>query len=373
MKSFLDKKRRRRISQTFDRNGSCESGDDRAGNEAEARLRNGLRSGLRDRRCDAGRCFEGICKMKLVTFDCASGERHIGALLPGEVDAVDFTAADAVPYFADMLSLIDAGPAALEHARHLLEARDRPVSLANVRLCAPLPEPRQMRDFLAFEKHLRQARANRHLFGLGGERDPAQIEVPAIWYEQPLYYKCNRFSVVGTDTDVQWPRYASVLDYELEMGAVLGRSGKNIQAEDAQSYIFGYCIFNDVSARDAQYREMPGQLGPAKGKDFDTGNVLGPWLVTADEIENPYALTMVARVNGEEWSRGNSNEMHHTFENMIVHVSNEETVRAGEFFGSGTVGGGCGLELGRFLNPGDVVELEISGLGVLRNRIIKPA
>lgn len=309
--------------------------------------------------------------MKLVTFDCQSGERHIGALLPDGDRLVDFTASDKAPCFVDMIGLIDGGPEAVEHARSLLDRAERPVALASVKLCAPLPEPRQMRDFISFERHLRQARANRHLFGLGGKISPADVEIPGIWYEQPLYYKCNRFSVVGTGADIVWPRYARALDYELELGAVIGRSGKNIDAVDARSYIFGYCIFNDVSARDAQYREMPGQLGPAKGKDFDTGNVLGPWLVTADEIEDPYALTMVARVNGEEWSRGNSGEMHHPFEAMIAHVSNEETIRAGEFFGSGTVGGGCGLELGRFLNPGDVVELEIGGLGILKNQIVR--
>jgi 2-keto-4-pentenoate hydratase/2-oxohepta-3-ene-1,7-dioic acid hydratase in catechol pathway len=126
-----------------------------------------------------------------------------------------------------------------------------------------------------------------------------------------------------------------------------------------------------VSARDAQATEMEGQLGPAKGKDFDTGNVLGPWLVTADEIGDPYDLTMVARVNGEEWSRGHSGTMHHRFEDIIAFVSRSETLHPGEILGSGTVGGGCGLELGRFLDPGDVVELEVERIGVLRNRIIK--
>jgi 2-keto-4-pentenoate hydratase/2-oxohepta-3-ene-1,7-dioic acid hydratase in catechol pathway len=220
--------------------------------------------------------------------------------------------------------------------------------------------------------HLRQARANRYLFN-GGERgDPAKIEIPPVWYKQPIYYKCNRFSVIGTDQDVRWPTGCEMLDYELEFGVVIGRGGVNIRKEDARGHIFGYCIFNDASARDLQIREMAGQLGPAKGKDFDTGNVLGPWLVTADELTNPYDLTMVARVNGEEWSRGNSGTMHHTFEDIIAFVSRDETLHPGEFLGSGTVGNGCGLEHGRFLKPGDVVELEITGLGVLRNRFVKP-
>lgn len=307
--------------------------------------------------------------MKLVTFE-TKGARHIGALLPGERDAVDFTASDAAPDFRDMLALIDGGAAALEAARRLLERAPRRVSLAEVKLLAPVPEPRQMRDFLVFEQHIRNARAITPTFRGGERRDPATVEVPQIWYEQPIYYKCNRFSVIGTGQDVLWPRYCQKLDYELEFGIFLGKTGKNIRREDAKSYIFGYCIFNDVSARDAQMREMAGQLGPAKGKDFDTGNIIGPWLTTADEIADPYALAMVARVNGEEWSRGTSAKMQHKFEDMIAHVSQDETLHAGEFFGSGTVGNGCGLEQGRFLKPNDVVELEVEGLGVLRNRVV---
>jgi 2-keto-4-pentenoate hydratase/2-oxohepta-3-ene-1,7-dioic acid hydratase in catechol pathway len=308
--------------------------------------------------------------MKLVTFELKEG-RHIGAMLPGERAVVDFTASDGRPQFSHMLALIDGGEEALLQAKALLaEARVvRPID--NVTLLAPVPEPRQMRDFLVFERHLRQARANRHLLGIGGQpSDPAQVEIAPVWFEQPIYYKCNRFSVVGTNTDVVRPRYCQKFDYELEFGAFLGQRGKNIARESAASHIFGYCIFNDFSARDAQMREMQGQLGPAKGKDFDTGNAMGPWLVTADEMPDPYSLTMVARVNGEEWSRGNSGAMQHKFEDILVHASNEETLYPGEFFGSGTVGGGCGLELGRFLKPGDVVELEVERLGILRNRVV---
>lgn len=312
--------------------------------------------------------------MKLVTFE-ASGKRHIGALLADGNTIADFTAwAPSAPHFADMLALIDGGDAAMAEARALVASpKATTVALSDVRLLAPVPEPRQMRDFLCFEQHLRQARANRYLFGGGDPVDPATIELPQIWYDQPIYYKCNRFSVIGTGQDVLWPRYCKLLDYELEFGAILGKGGKNVAREDARSMIFGYVIFNDMSARDAQMKEMAGQLGPAKGKDFDTGNIIGPWLVTADEIPDPYNLTMVARVNGEEWSRGNSGSMGHKFEDVIVHVSNEETLYAGEFLGSGTVGNGCGLELGRFLKPGDVVELEIEGLGILRNKVVSQA
>ena len=308
--------------------------------------------------------------MRLITFNTIEGARHIGVALPDEAAVVDLTAAADVPYFADMLALIDGGNPALDHARGLeVSGPRRPAD--EVRLLAPLPEPRQMRDFLSFETHLRQARANRGLVvPTDMPSDPAKIQIPQVWYDQPIYYKCNRFAVVGPEQDVLWPRYAKLLDYELEFGIVIGKTGKNIPRSEASGYIFGYCIFNDVSARDAQLREMAGQLGPCKGKDFDTGNVLGPWLVTADCVPDPYALEMTAHVNGELWSRGMSGEMHHSFETMIEHVSCDETLHAGEFFGSGTVGNGCGLELGRFLSPGDVMELEVSGLGKLRNRIV---
>jgi 2-keto-4-pentenoate hydratase/2-oxohepta-3-ene-1,7-dioic acid hydratase in catechol pathway len=308
--------------------------------------------------------------MKLVTFDLPDGARHIGAMLDGQ-RLVDFTASSKSTALQNMLALIDGGEAALDEARQWVRQPATVRELSTVLLAAPLPEPRQMRDFLCFEKHFRQARANRHLFGAAdSERDPAKVEIPQVWYEEPIYYKCNRFSVVGTGTDIINPAYCKMLDYELEFAAILGKSGKNIAKDQARSHIFGYCIFNDVSARDQQMREMAGTLGPTKGKDFDTGNVLGPWLVTADEVGDPYALTMVARVNGEEWSRGNSGEMHHRFEDVLAHASRDETLHAGEVFGSGTVGNGCGLELGRFLKHGDEVELEVQGLGVLKNRVV---
>ena len=257
--------------------------------------------------------------------------------------------------------------AALDVARDLVEAAPEEAMMdrSAVRLLAPIPVPPQIRDFLAFEQHLKGA------FAMAEQFTGRHIDIPAVWYQQPIYYKANRFSVVGPDADVRWPAYAQLLDYELELGCVIGRGGVDIAPEEAASHVFGYTIFNDISARDAEATEMEGQLGPAKGKDFDTGNVLGPWLVTADEVGDPYDLTMVARVNGEEWSRGDSGTMHHRFEDIIAFVSRSETLYPGEILGSGTVGGGCGLELGRFLNPGDVIELEVERIGLLRNRIVK--
>ena len=152
---------------------------------------------------------------------------------------------------------------------------------------------------------------------------------------------------------------------------MIGRRGVDIAEADAHRHIFGFTIFNDVSARDTQMAEMAGRLGPAKGKDFDTGNVLGPWIVTPDEIGDFNDLTMVARINGEELSRGTSGAMHYSFDRIIAYLSQSETLHAGEVLGSGTVGTGCGLEHGRFLEAGDIVELEIDRIGVLRNRVFR--
>jgi 2-keto-4-pentenoate hydratase/2-oxohepta-3-ene-1,7-dioic acid hydratase in catechol pathway len=302
-----------------------------------------------------------------------AGGSRVGAVVDGD-RLVDLQAAHRHhhgadnPALFDMLALIDGGPPAAALAAAVVDdAPDHAViALADVGLLAPLPEPRQIRDFLCFEEHL--LNCYRTVESWGG---PHQ-EIPAVWYQQPIYYKANRFSVVGPEAPVRWPTYSQTLDYELELAAVIGTRGVDITRDDALGHIFGFTIFNDVSARDAQGVEMAGTLGPAKGKDFDTGNIFGPWIVTPDEIDDLYDLTMVARVNGEEWSRGSTATMHHRFEDLIAFVSRSETLHPGEILGSGTVGTGCGLEHGRFLQPGDVVELEIEHIGVLRNRIGQP-
>jgi len=311
--------------------------------------------------------------MKLVTFRTLQGAEHVGCMGADLDSVIDLTAGDATGACRDMLALIDAGPAGLNAARTAANTASLVYPLSAVQLMTPLPRPRRLRDCLAFEKHVRQSRANRYLFGQGKERlDPASIQLASAWYKKPVYYKGNVFSIVGTDTPVEWPAYSQVIDYELEVAMVTNRSGKNVPMDQALSHVFGYMVFNDFSARDAQYIEMQTGLGPSKGKDFDTGNALGPWLVTADEVPDPQALTMIARVNGEEWSRGSSAEMQHSFAAIISHASDSETFYSGEVIGSGTVGGGCGNELGRFLKHGDVVELEVSGLGVLTNTIVAP-
>jgi 2-keto-4-pentenoate hydratase/2-oxohepta-3-ene-1,7-dioic acid hydratase in catechol pathway len=320
--------------------------------------------------------------MRLVTFRGADGADRLGALIESDAAVVDLFHARAEPAFASMLALIEDGDDALEGARRIVA--DPPagavIEAASVTLRTPLPRPPQIRDCLCFEEHLKQAYTVLRRNRAAAEPDPEEalkrfeaqglFRIPEVWYRQPIYYKANRFAVIGTGEDVLWPSYAEVMDYELEFGFFIGKGGKNIPKERAREHIFGYSIFNDISARDAQMIEMPGGLGPGKGKDFDAGNVIGPCIVTADELD-PYDCTMVARINGEEWSRGHSGTIHWTFEDLIAHTSRSETLYPGEFFGSGTVGGGCGLELERYLSDGDVIELEVEGIGVLRNRIIR--
>jgi 2-keto-4-pentenoate hydratase/2-oxohepta-3-ene-1,7-dioic acid hydratase in catechol pathway len=311
--------------------------------------------------------------MRLVTFTVGNTPQRTGALIEGDRRVLDLQAAygrvyhGSSPLLHSMLHIVEAGDAALDAIGQVLKAPSPAVTFNRdeVTLLAPIPVPPQMRDFLCFEQHLRQA------FEAVAKIRGTPPRIPEVWYERPIYYHPSRFSVCGTGADVPWPRYCEKLDFELEFGCYIGRPGKDIPKERAREHIFGYTIFNDFSARDEQTKEMAGQLGPGKGKDFDNGNAMGPCLVTADEIGDPYRLEMVVRVNGEEWGRGNSRDMHWKFEDCIAHASRSETLHPGEFFGSGTVGNGSGLEHLRFLNPGDVVELEVEAIGILRNRVIR--
>ena len=301
--------------------------------------------------------------MRLVTFQPA-GNPEAPARPGALVDEGRSVVALQAP---SVLAIVESGQAALQHAAERLASppRDAVFRAQEVVLLAPVPQPPQMRDFLCFEKHLKQG------FEAIAKMRGTQARIPKVWYERPIFYHPNRFNVCGTGADVPWPAYSEQLDFELEFGCYIGTPGKDIPRDEARRHIFGYTIFNDFSARDEQTLDMMGQLGPGKGKDFDNSNAMGPCLVTADELTDPYNLGMIVRVNGEEWGRGHSSEMHWKFEDCIAHVSRAETVHAGEFFASGTVGNGCGLEHMRFLQPGDVVELEVEGIGVLRNRVVR--
>jgi 2-keto-4-pentenoate hydratase/2-oxohepta-3-ene-1,7-dioic acid hydratase in catechol pathway len=290
------------------------------------------------------------------------------------------------PAFASMLQLIDAGPAALDQARELFDRKSKDESLSEnvsgVEILAPVPEPRQMRDGMSFPLHILQAPRGQRKLLARAKNDMAELaridaeplgELAEVFRKQPIYYITNRFSVRGTNTTVKWPRYSKVMDYELEFGIITKNRGANISAAKAKDHIFGYTIFNDFSARDTQRIEMEGWLGPSKGKSFDGGNVMGPWIVTPDEIGDPYKLKMEVRVNGKRRSQGVSEGMLFSFEEIIAYVTQDETLMPGEFIGSGTVGNGCGIELGWFLEDGDTVELEVEKIGVLKNKVERQA
>ncbi|KKD06685.1 fumarylacetoacetate hydrolase family protein [Streptomyces sp. WM6386] len=245
------------------------------------------------------------------------------------------------------------GPVAADPAAQSLLGGRLVYSADEVRLLSPLPRPASLRDCSAFEQHVKTA-----------TRD----NVPPEWYEMPVYYKGNPESVVGTGTDIVVPPGVDRLDYELEYAVVIGRSGSDIAEEDAAGHIAGYTVFNDVSERRAQFKEIRAGLGPTKGKDTDGTNVLGPYLVTPDEWDPDKPHAMIARVAGEEWSRGSTDTIHYSVAQIVSHMSRRETLHVGDVIGTGTVGGGCGLELRRYPQPGDLVELEVEGLGVLGNR-----
>ena len=317
--------------------------------------------------------------MKLLTFEL-QGSQHLGALTGAGV--IDLSAVAPVELsFSSMQHFIEAGQPALDRAYALLASSPATLASDQINWLAPLPIPVQIRDCLGFEEHLKNAFESAVKVSAMGADDPAKaeeelratgrFEVPEVWYQQPIYYKANRFSVAESGKDIVWPAYSEIMDFELEMACIIGKKGKDISKDNAHEHIFGYTIYNDFSARDAQMLESQGMLGPAKGKDFEDSVILGPVIVTKDELNDPYNLRMQARVNGETWCDNNSNTIHWKFSDMIAHISMGETLHPGEVIGSGTVGLGCGLEHLRFLNDGDIVELEIEKIGIVSNKVIK--
>jgi 2-keto-4-pentenoate hydratase/2-oxohepta-3-ene-1,7-dioic acid hydratase in catechol pathway len=273
--------------------------------------------------------------VKFVTYE-SSGVARVG-YLDGD-DVVD------AGFDGDMVAFIEAGAPPRQGRR-----------VPDARLRAPL-RPRTMRDFLAFEGHLKNAFA-----GLGQA-------IPDQWYSVPAYYKGLPDTVIGPGDEIPWPAHTQKLDHELELAAVIGTPGRNITAANALDHVFGYTIWNDLSARDVQSMELPVGMGPGKAKDWDGSNVLGPCLVTADEID-PHDVNLSVSVNGERWGGDNTRAMHHSFEDMIAYASQSLTLRPGEMLGSGTATGGSGLELDRWLRPGDLIEMHADGVGILQNRV----
>ena len=231
--------------------------------------------------------------------------------------------------------------------------------LDEVELRPPIARAPVLRDFAAFENHLQTT------FRKMG------LEIPPEWYERPTAFKGNSTTLVGHDEEVRWPRYTRKLDYELELAAVIGAPGQDIDVEAASGHILGYTLLNDFSARDTQKGEMAMSTGPYKGKDFAWA--LGPWIVTPDELGEIGSLAMSVRINGDVWAESTPGAMQWTFPEIISYTSQDEPLNVGDVFGSGTVNQGCGFEIDRWIAPGDVVELEAAGIGVLRNRISEAA
>ncbi|SDY26052.1 fumarylacetoacetate hydrolase family protein [Thermoactinomyces sp. DSM 45892] len=238
------------------------------------------------------------------------------------------------------------------------------LELDELLILPPLPVPVSFRDFYGFEQHVKTCREKRGL------------DMIPEWYELPVFYFSNHRAMVGMDHKIKKPDYTSCLDFELEVACVIGKRGKNIAVEDARDHIAGLMILNDWSARDIQRKEMAVGLGPSKGKDFATS--MGPYFVPLFALEDRrrgdhWDLKMAARINGKQVSKGNLRDLTWTFSAMVAHASQDCELVPGEVFGSGTVGTGCLLELGievhRYLEPGDIIELEVERLGVLSNRI----
>ena len=301
--------------------------------------------------------------MRWASFLDGEGKERVGvveseqirALLPG-VRLLDLLGGDGSP---------------LEGAAHRAEADPtEEFELDEVRLLPPIPRPPSVRDFYAFEQHVKTARQRRGL-----DMDPD-------WYELPVFYFSNPAAIVGPFDDVAVPPGTQQLDFELEVAVVVGREGADLEPEEAEDYIAGFCVMNDWSARDVQRREMKLSMGPVKGKDFAT--TLGPWLVTPDELE-PYRrdrafdLAMTASVNGREYSRASLADIYWSFGEMLAYASRGTRVLPGDVIGSGTCGTGCILELSLvhgeeaypWLRPGDEVTLEVEHIGRITNRVVE--
>ncbi len=304
--------------------------------------------------------------MKLVTFKNKRGQTRTGWLKNSD-GVIDMKLADKrLP--TSMLAFID------NHEKYFkiikegnLERIAAHYSLADVTLLAPLPNPRSFRDYIGFEQHMLNASKS---FG---------HSVGQEWYEMPIFYFTNHHAIFGPEDNIIKPKAETRLDIELEMGMIIGKKGKNIKAADAQPYIFGYTVFNDWTARAIQAREMKIPLGPHKGKDF--ANAIGPCIVTADEMQQYMQpdtrlnVRMTSKINGQLICDGNYNTVYYTFGQMIERASeNDVYLMPGDILGSGTVGWGSLIEnnfsVHRPLEHGDVVELEIEGIGVLRNTVV---
>ena len=304
--------------------------------------------------------------MKLLTYETDKGPR-CGVLQAGNIVDVTGLVGSNGHTIRDVRGLLELGDSPIERVREALD-KDTSASrlpLSGVKLLSPIVQPPTVRDFIVFEEHASSQ----------GTREPNEV-----WYRMPVFYFSNPLCIYGPDAEIPFPSASSQFDYELEIGCVIGKEGRDVPAADAMDHIAGFTLFNDWSSRDLQVDEMAFGLGPAKGKD--TASSIGPWLVTTDEML-PYLkdgrldLRCQVRVNGQNWLKdGSAKDAYFSFADMIERASKDSRIVPGDIIGSGTVGGGSireairkGYEGARFLEPGDVVEHEVEVIGVLRGTL----
>jgi 2-keto-4-pentenoate hydratase/2-oxohepta-3-ene-1,7-dioic acid hydratase in catechol pathway len=300
--------------------------------------------------------------MKLLTYESGSGPRA-GVLVGDRVIDVATLLGEAAGV-RDVRALLELPAGPLERLKAALASgAPEGVPLSSVRLRPPILQPPTLRDHIIYEEHATQQFTR---------------EISESWYRLPVFYFSNPLRIFGPDETVPYPALTERLDYELELGAVIGRDGSNVLEADAEAYIAGFTIFNDWSCRDLQRDEMAFGLGPAKGKD--SASSLGPWVVTSDELAPYYRdgrlhVRCTVKVNGVRWMEGDAGGGHFTWGSIVERDAQDSRIVPGDVIGSGTVSGGSIGEAirkgfpARFLQPGDVVEMEVEGLGVLRNTI----
>jgi len=235
---------------------------------------------------------------------------------------------------------------------------------SEIRLLAPVPRPPMIRDGILILDHYRVGMER--LFKIA-----EQDRIPEAAKTMPIFWKPSRGAVAGHGEPIRWPKYSEKLDYEFELGMYIGKRGKDISVEKAQEHIAGYTVFNDLGLRDIQPAEISLRMGPAKAKDFETSKIMGPCLVTADEIPSVEKLGLIVKVNDEVWFDGAISGWSFSFAELMAYVSRDEALEVGDFFGSGPPAYSVGFEIDRWIKPGDIVACEIEGVGVLSNQIVR--
>lgn len=320
--------------------------------------------------------------MRIVTFMREGfGAPHLGALV-GVDGVLDLSARHpGEEAFSSALAFLRAGPASWDRARTQVANQGTAAeALAGATLLAPLLNPPLIRDWGTMIGHLKfflrrraeqlAARSDDPKAAMAAAELDGSLELPPNWFTVPRFYTGNPLNVTGPDAEIGWPGFAESLDYELELAVVLGVGGKDIAASRARDHIFGVTLFNDFTARDTQVAEG----SPAgKSKDFDGAYAIGPCIATLDEIPDLYQLQVQSRLNGVVQTTRSTVDMQLGFEDLVSYASRSCTLHPGELFASGTFEGGCGVETGRLLQDGDVIEFEAQGIGTLRNTIRRAA